>query len=103
MILTIGLVAGTVTLRQTAIGAVQNFDPELLTDPIAILQGQIDRGEVKLDFSSPQGYLESVLEALDIPLSSQTLVFSKTSFQAPGSRRSPHAPCISTMTFISAG
>ena len=90
VILTIGLVAGTATLRQTAIGAAQNFDPELLTDPIAILQGQLDRGEVELDFSSPQGYLESVLEVLDIPLSSQTLVFSKTSFQAP--RISPESP-----------
>lgn len=83
VILTIGLVAATATLQQPAIGAGQNFDPELLADPIAILQGQIDRGEVELDFSSPQGYLESVLEVLAIPLSSQTLVFSKTSFQAP--------------------
>ena len=83
VVLTIGLVAGIAILRQPVIGAGQNFDPETLSDPIAILQGQMDRGEVALNFSSPQGYLEAVLDALDIPLSSQTLVFSKTSFQAP--------------------
>jgi hypothetical protein len=90
VVLTIGLVAGIAIFRQPVIGAGQNFDPETLSDPIAILQGQIDRGEVALNFSSSQGYLEAVLNALDIPLSSQTLVFSKTSFQAP--RISPENP-----------
>jgi len=36
---------------------------------------------VKLDYDAKHGYLESVLEHLEMPASSQMLVFSKTSFQ----------------------
>jgi hypothetical protein len=50
-------------------------------DPIAKLQERINKGEVKLEYALPQGYLLSVLKELQIPLSSQVLVFSKTSFQ----------------------
>jgi len=45
------------------------------------LQEKLDGGTARLDFTDDHGYLASVLEALDIPLSSQVLVFSKTSFQ----------------------
>ncbi|HEY8508391.1 MAG TPA: hypothetical protein VIL32_08545, partial [Steroidobacteraceae bacterium] len=48
---------------------------------IARLQQQIDRGEVKLEFKPPRGYLDSLLAALRIDPSSQILVFSKTSLQ----------------------
>lgn len=50
-------------------------------NPIARLQQRIDRGEVKLAFHSPRGYLDSILAALGIDRSSQTLVYSKTSLQ----------------------
>ena len=50
-------------------------------DPVARLQQRIDSGEVKLEYRPHQGYLASLLEAFDIPLSSQTFVFSKTSAQ----------------------
>lgn len=51
-------------------------------DPIQRLQQRIDRGEVELRFDpGGKGWLLSLLEAFDIPLSSQTLVFSKTSAQ----------------------
>lgn len=50
-------------------------------DPVAQLQQRLDRGEVQLEYASPGGYLLSVLKQLQIPLSSQVLVFSKTSFQ----------------------
>jgi len=50
-------------------------------DPVAELQRRIDRGEVKLEYEPQHGYLRSVLENLSIPINSQTLVFSKTSFQ----------------------
>jgi hypothetical protein len=50
-------------------------------DPIAELQKRLDRGEVTLDYEPQHGYLKSVLEKLAVPVSSQTLVFSKTSFQ----------------------
>jgi hypothetical protein len=50
-------------------------------DPIAELQQAIDRGETQLEFTSERGYLDSLLEHFQIDPDSQTLVFSKTSFQ----------------------
>lgn len=50
-------------------------------DRVAQLQGRIDASGSPLKFDSRQGYLRSVLEQLQIPISSQMLVFSKTSFQ----------------------
>jgi hypothetical protein len=51
------------------------------TDPVALLQHRIDSGEVTLESVPHLGYLPAILRALDIPTSSQSLVFSKTSFQ----------------------
>jgi hypothetical protein len=48
---------------------------------IAKLQERLNRGEVRLKFQPPRGYLDSVLSALGIDPSSQTLVYSKTSLQ----------------------
>jgi hypothetical protein len=59
-------------------------------DAIARLQRRIDAGEVKLQADDNFGYLRSVLRALAVPESSQVLVFSKTSFQAP--RIAPRTP-----------
>ena len=51
-------------------------------DAIARLNERLDRGEVPLEFDAPpRGYLRSVLQALDIPVSSQVLVFSENSLQ----------------------
>ena len=41
----------------------------------------MERGEVKLEFVPGRGYLDSLLKALGIDPSSQTLVYSKTSLQ----------------------
>src|SRR5581483_10248410 len=49
---------------------------------IARLSARLQKGEVKLEFRAPRGYLDSLLQALRIDPSSQTLVFSKTSLQA---------------------
>jgi hypothetical protein len=51
------------------------------TDPIALLQKRIDGGKVHLAHDDQHGYLQAVLKTLAVPPSSQTLVFSKTSFQ----------------------
>ena len=48
---------------------------------IARLQARLERGELRLKFQPPRGYLDSVLSALGIDPSSQTLVYSKTSLQ----------------------
>src|SRR3984885_265496 len=58
-----------------------NYRPHEVTDPVAKLQKLLDRGDVKLEYEPKHGYLKSVLERLQIPVNSQTLVFSKTSFQ----------------------
>lgn len=50
-------------------------------DPVARLQAKLERGDAKLSYSPAQGYLLSVLKELNIPVESQVLVFSKTSFQ----------------------
>src|SRR6185295_726403 len=54
-----------------------------LAEPIAKLQKQLDSGAVTLEYEPDHGYLRSVLKLLHVPISSQTLVFSKTSFQYP--------------------
>jgi hypothetical protein len=50
-------------------------------NPIARLQGRLDRGETRLEFKGGRGYLDSLLRALGIDPSSQVLVYSKTSLQ----------------------
>ena len=65
------------------------YDTAPVTDRVAILQQQLRDAKGGLPFES-HGYLEAVLKALNVPVSSQVLVFSKTSFQAP--RISPRMP-----------
>lgn len=50
-------------------------------DPVASLQALIEAGDVDLAYDSMTGYLPALLAALDIPVSSQALVFSRTSLQ----------------------
>jgi hypothetical protein len=61
-----------------------------LSDPVALLQKQLDQGQAKLTYEEDHGYLKSVLALLKVPVDSQTLVFSKTSFQY--SKISPEHP-----------
>jgi hypothetical protein len=51
------------------------------SDPITRIQKRIDSGDLKLKFDKEHGYLPALLEELQIPRSSQTLVFSKSSLQ----------------------
>lgn len=62
-------------------------------DAIGRLNESIQKGSVRLAFDAlPRGYLASVLKALDIPASSQTLVFSENSLQRSHiSQRTPRA------------
>lgn len=57
---------------------------------ITRLQEQISQGSVRLEFQQPHGYLRSLLNKLSISVSSQVLVFSKTSLQAD--KISPQTP-----------
>src|SRR5688500_20278450 len=58
------------------------YDSSDARDPIAGLNDRLKRGEAALERRGPSGYLQSVLEALRVPVESQMLVFSTTSFQA---------------------
>ncbi len=59
-------------------------------DPIATLSRRLRQGELTLAFEPVHGYLRALLGELHVPVSSQVLVYSKTSFQAP--RISPRNP-----------
>jgi hypothetical protein len=68
---------------------------------VAKLQTRIDRGEVKLAYQDGRGYLDSLLGLLGIDASSQTLVFSRTSFQVAGIRAaSPRAIYFNDETYV---
>ena len=56
----------------------------LSEDPVGDLGQRLKAGSARLTYDAKQGYLSSLLKALDIPVSSQTLVFSKTSLQSEG-------------------
>jgi hypothetical protein len=101
IILAIGLAAGVGLLwpspLTSAVRQDRLQDSEVIgyrgagtNDAVAQLQRRINSGEVKLEYSDQSGYLESVLKQLRVPVSSQGLVFSKTSFQLH--RISPHNP-----------
>lgn len=57
---------------------------------VSKLARQIDTGERVLEFAPGRGYLASLLQALEVPVESQALVFSRTSLQR--SRISPRTP-----------
>jgi hypothetical protein len=59
-------------------------------DEVAKLATRVESGETVLDYDPTFGYLKSVLAELEVPVSSQTLVFSKTSLQL--NRISPRRP-----------
>ncbi|MCC7231016.1 MAG: hypothetical protein IT203_11535, partial [Fimbriimonadaceae bacterium] len=52
------------------------------TDAIANLQKELGAGAVTLPFEPKCGYLKAILKQLDVPESSQVLVFAKTSLQS---------------------
>ena len=53
-----------------------------VNDAVDRLRLAVESGEVSLEFDQTSGYLNSVLDALEIPAESQVTVFSETSFQA---------------------
>jgi len=73
--------AGEQPLRYDTEYPTMHYATAQRTDPITKLQSRLARGEVKLT-AGPRGYLDSLLAALQIDPSSQTLVFSQTSLQS---------------------
>ena len=54
-----------------------------VTDAVAALNEKLQKGSASLTFEPGNGYLRSVLDAFGVPVESQALVFSQSSFQAP--------------------
>ncbi|MBL8900724.1 MAG: hypothetical protein JNM84_24040 [Planctomycetes bacterium] len=70
-------------------------------DPVRRLAGELARGERELAWEPRFGRLLALLEALEIPLDSQVLVFSKTSLQRDYiSPRSPRAIYFSDEAYV---
>lgn len=59
-------------------------------NPVRELMDKVDSGELILEYEPGDGYLRSILQELGAPISSQALVFSKTSLQS--GRISPQNP-----------
>src|SRR5215471_15870433 len=70
--------------------AAWSFRPEQTDDPIDSLAQRIQTDKTVLNYDEAHGYLSAVLKELNVPVSSQTLVFSKSSFQL--SQISPETP-----------
>lgn len=58
------------------------YGTRIRTDRVAQLNARLRTGEATLSFDARRGFLPTVLDALDVPVESQTLVFSKTSLQS---------------------
>ena len=66
------------------------YSSEDVDDPVSRLARKVASGEVRMDFREPRGYLDSLLQQLNVLPSSQMLVFSKTSLQQRWI--TPHTP-----------
>ncbi len=58
-----------------------NYSKATPDNCVTRLQARLDAGRARLAYDEDHGYLEAVLKELGVPLSSQVLVFSKTSLQ----------------------
>jgi hypothetical protein len=58
-----------------------NYSKTVPKDRIAQLQQAISAGTITLEYDQKHGYLPALLKQLEVPVSSQTLVFSQTSLQ----------------------
>lgn len=77
------------------------YSETLANNRVSRLVEKLDSKQIKLEHQPGQGYLRSLLKALEIPESSQTLVFSKTSMQVRYiSRRNPRAIYFNDDTYV---
>ncbi len=67
-----------------------NYRTAAADNPITRLQEQLQQDRTELEFHAAYGFLPSLLQQLQIPIDSQTLVFSRTSLQLR--RISPATP-----------
>lgn len=93
----VALTVALVTVMATAMVQAQelerdpiNYSTATPRNAITQLEERLAAGKATLEYESEHGYLRSLLRALDIPESSQMLVFSKSSLQRD--RISPKTP-----------
>lgn len=67
-----------------------HYEQPTVDEPVAALRRAVEAGDIDLGRHPRHGLLPALLDALGVPVSSQTLVFSKTSFQ--NDRISPATP-----------
>jgi hypothetical protein len=78
---------GAAQLRETFFDALN--DPAIeygrrpTSDPVSALERRLSAGDSSLKYETTSGYLRSLLAALDVPIESQMVVYSKTSLQSP--------------------
>lgn len=74
---------------------------EGLADPVTELQNSLKSGKESLQYEPDHGYLLALLKRLNVPVSSQVLVFSKTSNQAHfTSPKTPRAIYFNDRVFV---
>ena len=83
LILVLGVSAVAPARQQDGLlrGPPLHYDAVAKSGAVERLARRLEAGLQELAFDPEAGYLPGLLAALDIPVSSQTLVFSKTSFQ----------------------
>jgi hypothetical protein len=89
LIVSAGLAAGSAAAQDIERDPIR-YSAAVPRNAVATLQERLGKGAVKLEYEARRGYLPSVLRALEVPESSQVLVFSKTSLQRE--RISPSTP-----------
>ena len=67
-----------------------NYVTAVTDNPVSRLEARLEKGMTHLEHEDRRGYLKSLLKELEVPISSQTLVFSKTSLQR--NRIAPRTP-----------
>jgi hypothetical protein len=78
----VGLLLAAVAARASDIDRPPiNYGDAPANNPVSRLEQRIAAGQAKLTYEDRLGYLPSLLRELKVPVSSQTLVFSKTSLQ----------------------
>lgn len=58
-----------------------NYSQATPDNVVSQLQQRLEAGQASLKFDGDRGYIDAVLKELNVPVSSQVLVFSKTSLQ----------------------
>jgi len=67
--------------RSEFVGAPLHYEEPRTTDPVARLTQRLENDEWTATWDPEKGWLPAMFDSLEIPRSSQVLVFSKTSFQ----------------------